>query len=48
MGFRIVVVFFLAAALLPGITASSGQTAQAEPEPRYDSFNHSLNQWSNS
>jgi hypothetical protein len=37
MGFRIVVVFFLAAALLPGVTASSGQTAQAEPEPRYDS-----------
>ena len=37
MGFRTVVVFFLVAPLLLGLTASSGQTAQAEPEPRYDS-----------
>ena len=37
MGLRIVVVFFLVAPLLLGLTASSGQTAQAEPEPRYDS-----------
>ncbi|MGA3016163.1 MAG: hypothetical protein ABSF62_03520 [Bryobacteraceae bacterium] len=37
MGLRSIVVFFLVAPLLPGLTASSGQTAQAEPEPRYDS-----------
>src|ERR1039458_3077052 len=37
MGFRIVVVFSLVAPLLLGLAASSGQTAQAEPEPRYDS-----------
>jgi hypothetical protein len=36
MGLRIIVVFFLVAPLLPGLAASSGQTAQAEPEPRYD------------
>src|ERR1039458_4635676 len=37
MGLRIIGVFFLVAPLLSGLTASSGQTAQAEPEPRYDS-----------
>ena len=37
MGWRTVIVFFLVAPLLPGLTASSGQTAKAEPEPRYDS-----------
>jgi len=36
MGLRIVVVFFLLAPLLIGLTTSSGQTAQTEPEPRYD------------
>ena len=36
MGLRIIVVL-LVAPLLLGLTASSGQTAQAEPEPRYDS-----------
>ncbi len=37
MGLRSIVVFFLVAPVLLGLTASSGQTAQAEPEPRYDS-----------
>jgi hypothetical protein len=37
MGLRVVVVFFLAVPLLLGLTPSSGQTAPAEPEPRYDS-----------
>jgi hypothetical protein len=36
MGWRWIVVFFLVAPLLLGVTASSAQTAQAEPEPRYD------------
>jgi len=37
MGLRALVVFFLVAPLLLGFTGPSGQTAQTDPEPRYDS-----------
>ena len=37
MGFRSLAVFLILAPLVAALAAASGQTPQAEPEPRYDS-----------